>query len=154
MLETSAVVADFEVRDQDGNPFSLKALAGKRVVVYFYPKADTPGCTVEACEFRDANEKFQVADAVLVGVSPDKEAAQSKFRKKFNLPFTLLADTEHVVADAFGVWGEKTFMGKKYMGVSRSTFILGRDGKVAHVFPKVKPEGHAEEVFAVLQSLP
>jgi thioredoxin-dependent peroxiredoxin len=95
-----------------------------------------------------------VADAVLVGVSPDKEAAQSKFRSKFNLPFTLLADTEHVVADAFGVWGEKTFMGKTYMGVSRSTFIVGRDGKVAHVFPKVKPEGHAEEVYAALQGLP
>ena len=91
---------------------------------------------------------------MLVGVSPDKEAAQSKFRTKFSLPFTLLADTGHEVADAFGVWGEKTFMGKTYMGVSRSTFLLGRDGKVAHVFPKVKPEGHAEEVFSALQSLP
>lgn len=109
---------------------------------------------MEACEFRDASQKFQVADAVLVGVSPDKEATQSKFRSKFNLPFQLLADTDHVVADAFGVWGEKTFMGKTYMGVSRSTFVLGRDGTVAHVFSKVKPEGHAEEVFAVLQSIP
>jgi thioredoxin-dependent peroxiredoxin len=104
-------------------------------------------------EFRDASERFQVADAVLVGVSPDKAAAQSKFRQKFNLPFKLLADTNHVVADAFGVWGEKQFMGKTYMGVSRSTFVLGRDGRVAHVFPKVKPEGHAEEVYQVLQNL-
>jgi len=94
-----------------------------------------------------------VADAVLVGVSPDPQAAQAKFRSKFNLPFTLLADTDHVVAEAFGVWGEKTFMGKTYMGVSRSTFLIGRDGKVAHVFPKVKPEGHAEEVYTALQSL-
>ena len=89
-----------------------------------------------------------------MGVSPDPEAAQTKFRNKFNLPFTLLADTDHSVAEAFGVWGEKKFMGKTYMGVSRSTFILGRDGKVAHVFQKVKPEGHAEEVYAVLKSLP
>ena len=89
-----------------------------------------------------------------MGVSPDPEAAQTKFRNKFNLPFTLLADTDHSVAEAFGVWGEKKFMGKTYMGVSRSTFILGRDGKVAHVFQKVKPEGHAEEVYAVLESLP
>ncbi len=153
MLETNAVVPDFEVVDQDGKPFSLKALQGKRVVVYFYPKADTPGCTVEACEFRDASAKFEAADTVLVGVSPDKAAAQSKFRKKFNLPFTLLADTDHVVAEAFGVWGEKTFMGRKYMGVSRSTFLIGSDGRVAHVFPKVKPEGHAEEVWAALQSV-
>jgi thioredoxin-dependent peroxiredoxin len=108
---------------------------------------------VEACEFRDASQKFQVADAVLVGVSPDKEAAQSKFRSKFSLPFQLLADTEHVVAEAFGVWAEKKFMGKTYMGVSRSTFVLDRDGRVAHVFPKVKPEGHADEVYAVLQAM-
>jgi peroxiredoxin Q/BCP len=154
MLEKNNVVPPFETRDQDGKPFTLASLKGKRVVVYFYPKADTPGCTVEACEFRDAAEKFQVADAVIVGVSPDKEAAQTKFRAKFDLPFTLLADTDHSVADAFGVWGEKKFMGRTYMGVNRATFIIGRDGKVAHVFPKVKPEGHAQEVHDVLQSLP
>ena len=94
-----------------------------------------------------------MAETVLVGVSPDPQAMQTKFRSKFNLPFKLLADTDHVVAEAFGVWGEKTFMGKTYMGVSRSTFLIGRDGKVAHVFPKVKPEGHAEEVYVALQSL-
>ncbi len=153
MLQANDTVPAFEARDENGNPFTLTNLLGKRVVVFFYPKADTPGCTKEACGFRDAYEQIAGADAVLVGVSPDSGKAQSKFKAKFNLPFPLIADTGHAVADAFGVWGEKKFMGRTYMGVSRSTFIIGVDGRVAHVFPKVTPEGHADEVFEALKRL-
>jgi peroxiredoxin Q/BCP len=138
--------------DEQGRPFDLGGLKGKNVVLYFYPKADTPGCTRESCEFRDHSKKFTKADTVIVGVSPDKSAAQSKFKDKFDLPFTLLADVDHKVAEAFGVWVEKSMYGKKYMGIERSTFLIGKDGKIAKIFRKVKPDGHAEEVYAALQS--
>jgi peroxiredoxin Q/BCP len=139
--------------DDQGNPFDLAALKGKNVVLYFYPKADTPGCTKESCEFRDTTQKFAKKDTVIVGVSPDKSAAQSKFKAKFDLPFTLLADTEHAVAEAYGVWKEKSMYGKKYMGIERTTFLIGADGKIHTIFHKVKPEGHAEQVYAALAKL-
>jgi len=141
------------VDDDQGKAFDLAALKGKNVVLYFYPKADTPGCTREACEFRDNSKKFTKADTVIVGVSPDKSAAQSKFKNKFDLPFTLLADVDHKVAEDYGTWAEKSMYGRKYMGIERSTFLIGKDGKVKKIFRKVKPDGHAEEVFEALQGL-
>ena len=153
MLEVNDTVPALPLKDETGKPFSFDSLKGKKVVVFFYPKADTPGCTTEACEFRDASEKFKVADTVIVGVSPDKEKAQAKFKTKFDLPFTLVADDTHALAEAFGVWGLKKFMGREYMGVNRTTFILDKNGKIAHVIEKVKPEGHAEQVYALLQKM-
>jgi thioredoxin-dependent peroxiredoxin len=139
--------------DERGEPFDLAALKGHNVVLYFYPKADTPGCTRESCEFRDHAKKFTKADTVIVGVSPDKSAAQSKFKDKFDLPFTLLADTDHNVAESYGAWVEKSMYGRKYMGIERSTFLIGKDGKLKKIFRKVKPDGHAEKVYEALQAV-
>jgi thioredoxin-dependent peroxiredoxin len=139
--------------DDQGQPFDLASLKGKNVVLYFYPKADTPGCTKESCEFRDHTNKFTKADTVIVGVSPDKAAAQSKFKDKFSLPFTLLADVDHSVAEAYGTWAEKSMYGRKYMGIERTTFLIGKDGKIKKIFHKVKPEGHAEQVYEALESV-
>lgn len=136
-----------------GETFDLADHKGKTVVLYFYPKADTPGCTKEACAFRDEFPAFGELDAVIVGVSPDTVEAQAKFKKKFKLPFILLADEDHAIAEKYGVWVEKSMYGKTYMGVQRSTFLIGPDGKIAKIFPKVKPEEHAAEVLAALQSL-
>ncbi len=133
-----------------GEKFNLAALAGKKVVLYFYPKADTPGCTKEACSFRDEIARIQAAGAVIVGVSPDPVARIAKFKEKYHLPFTLLADEEHGVAEKYGVWVEKSQYGRTYMGVQRSTFIIGADGRIARIFPKVKVDGHSEEVLAAL----
>ncbi|MBV8820930.1 MAG: thioredoxin-dependent thiol peroxidase [Acidobacteriaceae bacterium] len=139
--------------DDQGKTFDLDSLRGKNVVLYFYPKADTPGCTKESCEFRDTTERFAKNDTVIVGVSPDKAAAQSKFKAKFDLPFTLLADTDHKVAETYGVWKEKSMYGKKYMGIERTTFLIGADGKIHKIFHKVKPEGHAEQVYGALKTM-
>ncbi|MBV8810880.1 MAG: thioredoxin-dependent thiol peroxidase [Acidobacteriaceae bacterium] len=133
-----------------GEQFELSSLKGKNVVLYFYPKADTPGCTKEACEFRDTSSKFSKANTVIVGVSPDQSKAQARFKEKFNLPFTLLADDDHKAAEAYGVWKEKSMYGKKYMGIERTTFVIGTDSKIKKIFPKVKVEGHAEEVLAAI----
>src|SRR5579884_3245163 len=133
-----------------GEHFELASLQGKNVVLYFYPKADTPGCTKEACEFRDTSQKFTKANTVIVGVSPDPSKAQAKFKDKFDLPFTLLADTDHQAAEAYGVWKEKSMYGKKYMGIERTTFVIDPEGKIRKIFPKVKVEGHAEEVLAAI----
>jgi thioredoxin-dependent peroxiredoxin len=133
-----------------GQHFELSSLRGKNVVLYFYPKADTPGCTKEACAFRDTSQKFTKANTVIVGVSPDASKAQARFKDKFNLPFTLLADADHKAADAYGVWKEKSMYGKKYFGVERTTFVIGADGKIKKIFPKVKVDGHAEEVLEAL----
>jgi thioredoxin-dependent peroxiredoxin len=133
-----------------GEHFDLSSLEGKNVVLYFYPKADTPGCTKEACEFRDTSQKFTKSNTVIVGVSPDATKAQAKFKDKFDLPFTLLADVDHKAAEAYGVWKEKSMYGKNYMGVERTTFVIGTDGKIKRIFPKVKVEGHAEEVLAAI----
>lgn len=142
-----------QLKDHDGAEFDSKKLLGSNIVLFFYPKADTPGCTKEACEFRDTSAKFTKQDTLIVGISPDASAAQSKFRAKFDLPFQLLADTDHAVAEAYGVWVEKSMYGKKYMGIERSTFVIGKDGKLTHVFRKVKPEGHAEQVLTALKGL-
>ena len=142
---------DFTLQDENGKEISLKSLRGKVVVLYFYPRADTPGCTVEACEFRDTYKQMQKTGAVLLGISPDTPQAQKKFQDKFKLPFSLLADADKKIADAFGVLQEKNMYGKKVMGIVRTTFIIGPDGKIQHIFPKVKAEGHAGEVLAYLK---
>jgi peroxiredoxin Q/BCP len=125
----------------------LKDLRGQKVVLYFYPKDDTPGCTKEACSFRDDFAKFKKRGIKVLGVSPDSEASHKKFETKYKLPYTLLADKDHAIADAYGVWGEKKFMGRKYMGVQRTTFLIDEKGKIKKVFEKVKPEDHASEVL-------
>jgi thioredoxin-dependent peroxiredoxin len=142
---------EFTLQDETGKEICLKSLRGKVVVLYFYPRADTPGCTVEACEFRDTYNQMQKTGAVLLGISPDTPSAQKKFQDKFKLPFSLLADADKKVAIAFGVLKEKNMYGKKVMGVVRTTFVIGPDGKIQHIFPKVKPEGHALEVLAYLK---
>src|SRR4051794_14265514 len=125
---------------------------GKPVVLYFYPKDDTPGCTTQACGIRDAYAEFEAAGAVVLGVSPDDERSHVKFKQKYDLPFTLLADEGHEVAEEYGVWGEKKYMGRTYMGVDRSTFVIGEDGNVKKAMHKVKPATHAADVLAVLRS--
>jgi peroxiredoxin Q/BCP len=142
---------EFTLQDENGEEISLKSLRGKVVVLYFYPRADTPGCTIEACEFRDTYKQMQKTGAVLLGISPDTPKAQKKFQDKFSLPFTLLADADKKVAIAFDVLKEKNMYGKKVMGIVRTTFIIGPDGKIQHIFPKVKAEGHAGEVLAYLK---
>ena len=130
--------------------FQLSKLRGKTVVIYFFPKADTPGCTKESCEFRDASKQFAKLNAEIVGVSPDKTEAQARFASKYGLPFTLVPDPDHTIAEAYGVWQEKSMYGRTYMGIERSTFVVGQDGKIAKIFPKVKVTDH---VAAVLESL-
>jgi peroxiredoxin Q/BCP len=142
---------EFTLQDENGKEVSLKGLRGKVVVLYFYPRADTPGCTVEACEFRDTYKQMQKTGAVLLGISPDTPKAQKKFQDKFKLPFSLLADADKKVAIAFDVLKEKNMYGKKVMGIVRTTFIIGPDGKIQHIFPKVKAQGHAEQVLAYLK---
>ena len=149
-LKEGGKAPDIQLDNDQGKPFHLADLKGKNVVLYFYPKADTPGCTKESCEFRDHSKQFTKKDTVIVGISPDKSAAQSKFKSKFDLPFTLLADTEHKTAEDYGVWKEKSMYGKKYMGVERTTFVIDPKGKIKKIFPKVKVDGHAKEVLAAI----
>jgi peroxiredoxin Q/BCP len=151
-LKEGSKAPAIKLETDSGAKFSLADHKGKNVVVYFYPKSDTPGCTTEACEFRDAFPNFGKLDAEIVGISPDPVAAQAKFKAKYKLPFTLLADVDHAAAEAYGVWVEKSMYGKKYMGVERSTFLIGKDGKIAKIFRKVKPAGHAAEVAAALSA--
>ncbi len=144
---------EFKAVSSEGKEVSLKDYKGKsRVILYFYPKDDTPGCTVEACAFRDTIKKIEKTDAVVLGVSPDDTKSHNKFIDKFKLPFLLLSDTEKKICQDYGVWAEKSFMGKKYMGVLRTTFIIGKDGKIQKIYEKVKPEGHAEEVLEFLKN--
>jgi len=144
----------FTLDTDTGERLSLRDLKGKPVVLYFYPKDDTSGCTAEACEFRDAFPRFDKSKAVILGVSPDPVKSHQKFKAKYELPFTLLADTDHAVAEQYGVWKEKSMYGRKYMGVERTTFIIDAAGKMAKIFEKVKPQGHAAEVEAALATLP
>lgn len=130
--------------------FQLSKLRGRRVVLFFFPKSDTPGCTKEACEFRDASKKFTKLETGIVGISPDESDAQQKFAAKYDLPFTFVPDTDHSIAEAYGVWKEKSMYGRKFMGIERTTLVIGADGKIEKIFPKVKVEGHAA---AVLESL-
>jgi peroxiredoxin Q/BCP len=141
---------DFSAPDPSGKIVSLSDFKGKTVILYFYPKDDTPGCTVEACSFRDEHNAFKKKGAVVIGVSPDNAKSHTKFIEKFTLPFTLLSDIGHKIAESYQVWVEKSMYGKKYMGVERSTFVIGPDGKLKAVYRKVKPAEHTAEVLAAL----
>ena len=145
------LVEDFTLQTDEGKTVHLSDYAGKPVVLFFYPKADTPGCTIEACGFRDSFATLQQAGAVVLGISRDTVKAQQKFREKYNLPYTLLADVDEKVCNQFGVLKEKNMYGKKVMGIERTTFLIGPDRKLLKVFEKVKPEGHAEEVLSILR---
>ena len=147
MLKEGTTAPAFKTTDANGETVSLKDLRGQKVVLYFYPKDDTPGCTKEACSFRDEFAKFKKRGITVLGVSPDNEKSHKKFETKYKLPFTLLADTDHAIAESYGVWGEKKFMGRTYMGVLRTTFLIDEKGKIKKVFEKVKPEDHASEVL-------
>jgi peroxiredoxin Q/BCP len=150
MLKEGDKAPDIRVQTDAGAEFRLSDLKGKRVVLYFYPRADTPGCTVEACEFRDGIKAFAKKGVAVVGVSPDKPAAQAKFKQKFDLPFTLLADEEKTAAEAYGVWKEKNMYGKKVMGIARTTFVIGPDGRIEKIYGNVRAQGHASQVLAEL----
>ncbi|HUJ54932.1 MAG TPA: thioredoxin-dependent thiol peroxidase [Gaiellaceae bacterium] len=150
MVDEGKPAPDFTLESDAGESVSLSDFRGKPVVLYFYPKDDTPGCTTQACGIRDAYAEFERAGAVVLGVSPDSVARHVKFREKYGLPFTLLADTEHEVAERYGVWGEKKYMGRTYMGVDRSTFVIAPDGGVTKVMRGVKPATHADDVLAAL----
>ena len=131
--------------------FSLSDQKGKSVVLFFYPKSDTPGCTQESCDFRDLTPKFKKKNVVIVGISPDKPEAQAKFAEKYGLPYAFVPDSDHAIAEAYGVWKEKKNYGKTYMGIERSTFVIDPEGKIAKIYPKVKVAGHAEKVLAELE---
>ncbi len=149
-LKEGDVAPKFTVATSGGGKISLADYLGKNVILYFYPKDDTPGCTKEACAFRDEFVQFKKKGAVVLGVSPDSVKSHDKFVEKFKLPFTLLADEDKKIVEAYGVWGEKSFMGRKYLGVYRVTFLIGPDGKIKNIWPTVKPEEHAAEVLAAL----
>ncbi len=151
MLQPGDLAPDFELPNQDGEPVRLSDLAGRTVVLYFYPKDDTPGCTKQACGVRDRQEDYRDAGAVVVGVSPDTPQDLRRFADKHGLPFTLLADAGHAVAEAYGVWVEKRTFGRSSWGVSRSTYIIDPEGRIAHVIPKASPATHDDEVLAVLR---
>jgi len=150
VVEESKPAPDFELPSDTGEMVKLSSLRGKPVVLYFYPKDNTSGCTTQACAIRDAWDEFQAAGAVVLGVSPDDVASHVKFKSSYDLPFTLLADTDHAVAEAYGVWAEKSRYGRTYMGIVRSTFIIGPDGTVLKIMPSVQPATHAAEVLATL----
>ena len=150
MIEEGKAAPDFELTSDGGEKVKLSDFRGKPVVLYFYPKDDTPGCTTQACGFRDAYTEFEQRGAVVLGVSPDDEASHVKFRDKYVLPFSLLADTDHAVSEQYGVWVEKNNYGKKSMGVERSTFLIDSEGNVAKVMRRVKPDTHAADVLAAL----
>jgi peroxiredoxin Q/BCP len=153
MLEAGTKAPDFSLPDQDGKEVSLTDLRGQTVVLYFYPRADTPGCTTQACGVRARSSEYEEAGARVIGVSPDTVEAVKKFADKFGLDFTLLADAGHAVAELYGTWVEKSMYGKKYMGVQRATFIVDPDGKIASVFPKVSPKTHDDVVLKALASV-
>lgn len=150
-MEVNDKVADFSLQTEEQETVHLKDFSGKPVVLFFYPRADTPGCTIEACGFRDAFRKIQATGAVVLGISRDTPKDQKKFKEKYKLPYTLLADVDETVCKQFGVLKEKNMYGKKVMGIERTTFLIGPDRKLLRIFPKVKPEGHAEEVLSVLK---
>ncbi len=151
MIEKGQPAPDFTLPSDEGPDIKLSDLRGRKVVLYFYPKDDTPGCTTEACEFRDALPRFDGLEAVILGVSPDSVASHRKFREKFDLNFPLLADEDHAVAEAYGAWKEKNRYGRKYMGIDRSTFLIGEDGTVQRIWRNVKAKGHAEVLAEALE---
>jgi thioredoxin-dependent peroxiredoxin len=147
MVKEGEMAPDFVLKHKDGEIMNLSDFQGQKVVLYFYPKDDTPGCTKEACSFRDANEVFEEKKIKVLGVSPDSEASHAKFAEKYNLPFQLLADPEHEIANAYGAYGDKKFMGKEYKGVLRKTFLIDEQGKIKKIFDKVNVSEHADEVL-------
>jgi peroxiredoxin Q/BCP len=150
MIEEGQEAPGFELTSDTGERVSLSQFRGKPVVLYFYPKDDTPGCTAQACGIRNSYEDFTEQGAVVLGVSPDDESSHVKFKQKYGLPFTLLADPDHEVADQYGVWGERKYMGKTYWGVERSTFLIDEEGRIAKIMRRVKPDTHADQVLAAL----
>ncbi len=152
MLAAGDLAPDFELPADDGSVVRLADLRGSRVVLFFYPRADTPGCTIEACEFRDHRDEFDAAGAVVLGISPDPVDDVSAFRRKYGLNFRLLADVDHSVAERYGVWKQKSYFGVDYWGVARTTFVIDGEGRIAEVFEKVNPEGHATELLQSLGS--
>lgn len=153
MLTPGTLAPDFTLPTDTGEALTLSSLRGQPVVLYFYPKDDTSGCTKEACEFRDTLPRFDSSKAVVLGVSPDDVKAHQKFKAKYELTFPLIADTEKVACQAYDVWKEKSMYGRKYMGVERTTFVIDAEGQIAQVFHKVKPTGHAEQVLAAIEAL-
>jgi thioredoxin-dependent peroxiredoxin len=152
MVDVGKPAPDFTLTDQNGKPVTLSKLKGSPVVLYFYPKDDTPGCTKEACSFRDMSADFKNAGATILGVSPDDPESHAKFAKRFSLPFSLLADTGNKVCTAYGVWKEKNMYGRKYMGVERTTVLIDREGIVRKIFPKVKVDGHSSAVLEAIKA--
>jgi peroxiredoxin Q/BCP len=150
-IQAGSPAPQFRLPDETGTMRSLADFAGQTIVLYFYPKDDTPGCTTEACNFRDDYSAYEQAGVTILGVSPDSPKSHAKFKQKFNLPFSLLADENHEVCEMFGVWGPKKFMGREYMGVARTTFVIGPDGVVKKVFENVKPADHSAEVLAAVR---
>ena len=150
MVEEGQEAPDFELKSDAGDSVRLSQFRGQPVVLYFYPRDDTPGCTTQACAIRDNYDEFTERGAVVLGISPDEETAHLKFKEKYGLPFTLLADPEHAVADQYGTWVEKKFAGKTYMGVERSTFLIDPEGRIAKIMRRVKPDTHVERVLAEL----
>ncbi|MDH3205893.1 MAG: thioredoxin-dependent thiol peroxidase [Gemmatimonadota bacterium] len=150
MIKDGSAAPDFTLLSDEGGEVTLSALRGKKVVLYFYPKDDTPGCTIQACDFRDATPAFEKLDAVVLGVSADSVESHKKFKAKYGLTFPLLADEDHRVSDAYGVWKERSMYGRKFMGIERSTFLIDENGTVAQAWRKVKPKGHAEMLEQVL----
>jgi len=150
MLKEGNKAVYFELPDENGNKVNIGQFKGKKIVLYFYPKDDTPGCTKEACSFRDIYDQILEKGAVVIGISKDNEKSHTKFKQKYNLPFYLLSDTSGDVIEAYGAFGQKAMMGKSFMGIIRSTFIIGEDQTIIKVFPKVKPEEHAQEVLGFL----
>ncbi len=153
-LTENTPAPDFTLRDETGATRTLSDYRGHPVVLYFYPKDDTPGCTTEACAFRDDYSVYAAAGAIILGVSPDSPKSHAKFKEKFHLPFTLLADEEHKICDLYGVWGPKKFMGREYDGVLRTTFVIDANGILLKIFNGVKPDGHSAEVLAALKTVP
>jgi len=153
MIDTGTEAPDFELPNQDGESVKLSDLRGQWVVLYFYPQADTPGCTTQACGIRDRTGEYEDLNAVVLGVSPDDSSKLKKFADKYDLPFTLLGDEEHETANAYGTWVEKSMYGKKYWGNQRATFLIDPDGVVRHVIPKVSPKTHDDEVLSALRDL-
>jgi peroxiredoxin Q/BCP len=150
VVEEGHEAPDFELTSDAGEQVRLSQFRGKPVVLYFYPRDDTPGCTAQACGIRDSYEDFEQRGAVVLGVSPDEESSHVKFKQKYGLPFTLLADPDHDVAEKYGVWGERKYRGRTYMGVERSTFLIDEDGRIAKVMRRVKPDTHASQVLEAL----
>lgn len=151
LLQPGDTAPEFSAQTDSGEPISLSDFRGKNIVLYFYPKADTPGCTTEACNFRDDYSAYEKKDVVILGVSPDTVKKQANFKQKFELPFTLIADEGHAISDRYGVWGPKKFMGKEYEGVLRTTFLINQKGKISQIFEKVKPGIHSAEILAALE---